>query len=364
MNESIRLLNQKNSSDKEYRVQLEASGDGFILTGFNGYRGGPLKAQPKIATPAPYAEAKKAYDALVKAKMKGGYVPADAGAAYVVPADIGTPTGIKLQLLTQAPEIDIERYINDDRYLAQEKYDGERRPVARRAEVIGGNKNGFQVSLPAPVIDILSGLPTDTEIDAEQVGETLFVFDVMKINGECQHDVACLERKRKLDALLHRLPGSANIISVATAVGTEAKRALYQMLRAERKEGIVFKLIDAGYTEGKNEDQIKIKFIESATLQVASTHPTKRSITVQGFDDMGVAISLGSVTIPANYDIPPVGALVEVEYLYVVRNLVQPVYRGVRTDQMLASCTIRQLKYRADIGEDDAQNDAEALLAA
>ena len=79
---------------------------------------------------------------------------------------------------------------------------------------------------------------------------------------------------------------------------------------------------------------------------------------------MGVAISLGSVTIPANYDIPPVGALVEVEYLYVVRNLVQPVYRGVRTDQMLASCTIRQLKYRADIGEDDAQNDAEALLAA
>ena len=364
MNESIRLLSQKDGADKEYRVQLEASGTGFILTGFNGRRGGPLKAQPKIASPVPYAEAKKAYDDLVKSKMKGGYTPADAGAAYVVPADVGTPTGIKLHLLTQVPESDIERYINDDRYLAQPKHDGERRPIARRAEVIGSNKNGFQTSLPADVIASLSALPQDTEIDSEQVGETLFVFDVMKIGGECQRDVACLERKRKLDVLVNRLGNPTNIVPVETAVGTDAKRALYARLRAQRAEGIVFKLCDASYGEGKNDDQIKIKFIESATLQVASIHPTKRSVTVQGFDDMGVAVLLGSVTIPANYELPSLGSIVEVEYLYVVKNLVQPVYRGIRTDQTLASCTIRQLKYRADIGEDDAQNDDSALLAA
>lgn len=364
MNESIRLVSTKDGSDKEYRAQLEASGDGFILTGFNGRRGGALKAQPKIATPVPYAEAKKAYDDLVKSKIKGGYLPADAGSTYVIPADIGTPTGIKLHLLTQIPESDIDRYINDDRWLAQEKYDGERRPIARRAEVIGSNKNGFQVSLPASIIDALSGLPLDTEIDAEQIGETLYVFDVMKIAGECQRDVGCLERKRKLDVLLNRLPGSANVVSVATAVCTEAKRALYNLLRAERKEGIVFKRIDAGYGEGKNDDMLKVKFIESATLQVAAIHPSKRSVTVQGFDDMGAAIPLGSVTIPANYDIPTLGALVEIEYLYAVRSLVQPIYRGIRTDQTLSSCTIRQLKYRADIGEDDAQNDKETLLAA
>ena len=53
MNESIRLLSTKDGADKEYRVQLEAKGDGFIVTGFNGRRGGPLKAQPKIASPVP-----------------------------------------------------------------------------------------------------------------------------------------------------------------------------------------------------------------------------------------------------------------------------------------------------------------------
>lgn len=364
MNESIRLLSTKDGADKEYRVQLEAKDGGFIVTGFNGRRGGPLKAQPKITSPVPYDEAKKAYDALVKSKLKGGYNPADAGAEYVVPADIGTPTGIKLHLLTQVPESDVERYIHDDRYLAQEKYDGERRPVARRESVIGSNKNGFQTTLPAAVVDVLTALPQDTEIDAEQVGEVLYVFDVMKIDGECQRDLACLERKRKVDVLVNRLGNPENIVSIETAVGTEAKRALYARLRAQRKEGIVFKRIDAGYGEGKNDDQIKIKFIESATLQVGSIHPTKRSITVQAFDDMGVAVQLGSVTVPLNYPIPPLNALVEVEYLYCVRSLVQPVYRGERTDQTINACTTRQLKYRAGIGEDEAQNDDAALLAA
>lgn len=364
MNESIRLLSTKDGADKEYRVQLETSGGGFIVTGFNGRRGGPLKAQPKIASPAPYAEAKTAYDALVKSKIKGGYKPADAGADYVVPADIGTPTGIKLHLLTQVPESDVERYIRDDRYFAQQKFDGERRPVARRDTVIGSNKNGFQTSLPAPVVDILSALPQDTEIDAEQVGETLYCFDVMRIGGACQRDVASLERKRKLDVLVNRLGNPANIVSIETAVGTEAKRALYQRLRAERAEGICFKLCDSGYGEGKTEDQIKIKFVESATLQVASIHPTKRSVTVQAIDDMGVAQPLGSVAIQERYPIPDLGALVEVEYLYVVKSLVQPVFRGVRTDQTLAACNMRQLKYRADLGgEDEATNDADLLAA-
>jgi|JI9StandDraft_2_1071091.scaffolds.fasta_scaffold05648_1 hypothetical protein len=238
MNESIRLLSTKDGADKEYRVQLESKGGGFIVTGFNGRRGGPLKAQPKITSPVPYDEAKKAFDALVKSKLKGGYNPADAGAEYVVPADIGTPTGIKLHLLTQVPESDVDRYINDDRYLAQEKFDGERRPVARRETVIGSNKNGFQTTLPAAVVDVLSALPQDTEIDTEQVGEVLYVFDVMKIAGECQRDVACLERKRKVDVLVNRLGNPANIVSIETAVGTAAKRALYARLRAERKEGI------------------------------------------------------------------------------------------------------------------------------
>ena len=361
MNESIRLLSTKNGADKEYRVQLDAKDGGFILTGFNGRRGGSLKAQPKIEMPVPYAEAKKAYDALVKSKLKDGYNPADSSSTYVVPADLGTPTGISLHLLTQVPESDIERYLTDDSWMAQEKYDGERRPVARRESVIGSNKNGFQTTLPSHIAEVLSLLPQDTELDGEQVGDLLYVFDTMKINGESQRDIASIERKRKVDVLIHQLGNPANIVSVYTAVGTDAKRALYQRLRTEKKEGIVFKRCDASYGDGKNGDQIKIKFLESATLQVASIHPSKRSVQVQGFDDLGFAVPLGSVTIPANHSIPPINALVEVEYLYTVKALVQPVYKGVRTDQTLDSCNIRQLKYKPTVGEEDVQDESTGL---
>ena len=60
----------------------------------------------------------------------------------------------------------------------------------------------------------------------------------------------------------------------------------------------------------------------------------------------------------------PRGELVEIEYLYVVSSLVQPVYKGVRTDLPRSACTTSQLKDRADLGEDDATNDQFAELAA
>jgi bifunctional non-homologous end joining protein LigD len=364
VNESIDLFSTKDGADKHYRVQLEARDGGFILTGYNGRRGGALKAQPKIENPVTYAEAKKAYDALVKSKLKGGYTLGPESGAYEAAIHMGTRVGIELQRLTPASESDIERYLTDERYLAQPKHDGERRPVVLRDTVMGCNLNGFIVAMPKALADTLSRLPQDTEIDAEQVGDTLHVFDTMRIAGTCQRDMACIERIHKVSVLLNQLGNPANIVPVETAIGTQAKRALYTRLRATRQEGIVFKLMDAAYRVGKNDDQIKIKFVESATLQVASVHPSKRSVALQGFDPAGVAVPLGNVTIPSNHPIPAVGEIVEVEYLYVVSRLYQPIYKGIRTDRTVAACTLAQLKYRAGIGEEDAQNDEAALLVA
>lgn len=363
MNQSITLYSQKDGADKAYQIVLEAKDGGFIVTGYNGRRGGALKAQPKTASPLPYTEAKQAYDALLKSKLKGGYQPSDAGSAYESPIDVGTSIDIALHLLTQGLESDIERYLTNDRYLAQEKHDGERRPVARRETVIGGNKNGFQVPMPKVMVEALSHLEPDTEIDAEQVGDTLFVFDAIKSAGQSLRSVACLERMQIVNALIKRLGNPPNVVAVETAFGTAAKRALYTRLRAQCKEGIVFKRIDAAYGIGKNDDQIKVKFVEQATLQVASHHPTKRSITVQAFNDEGKAVPLGAVTIPANRPIPAVREIIEVQYLYLVSSLVQAVYLGVRTDQTLAACAMSQLKRKTDIDENDSQNE-DAQLAA
>jgi len=109
MNQSITLYSKKDGADKAYQIVLEAKDGGFIVTGYNGRRGGSMKAQPKTAAPLPYADAKATYDALLKSKLKGGYTPGEDGSAYASPIDVGTRTGIELHLLTSAPETDIER---------------------------------------------------------------------------------------------------------------------------------------------------------------------------------------------------------------------------------------------------------------
>jgi bifunctional non-homologous end joining protein LigD len=353
-NESLTLYYQAGNSDKVYKLDLESlesAEDSFIVTAWFGRRGAALKEQRKTPAPLPYAEAKKVFDAVVTEKTRKGYAPGEGGPAYVS-AKAGERTGIALHLLTPTPEAEVERYLSDDAYFAQEKIDGERRPVARRGKVIGSNRNGFATPLPRVLAEVLSALPDDTEIDGEQIGDTLHVFDLLRLAGEDIRALPALERFLKLEALVAGLRRPEQIVLVKTAHTSAAKRELYACLRKHRKEGIVFKRGDAPYVPGRSGAQIKIKFIESATLQVAAVHPTKRSVSVRVFTPEGLAVPLGNVTIPANHAIPAVGEICEVEYLYVVTHLVQPIYKGLRADRTPEACTTSQLKYRAGMGEE------------
>jgi hypothetical protein len=62
-------------------------------------------------------------------------------------------------------------------------------------------------------------------------------------------------------------------------------------------------------------------------------------------------VSCGNVTIPANHQIPRVGDVVEVRYLYAYRDslaLYQPVYLGPRDDVDPGECLVSQLKFKVD----------------
>jgi len=59
----------------------------------------------------------------------------------------------------------------------------------------------------------------------------------------------------------------------------------------------------------------------------------------------------GNVTIPPNHDIPQIGSVVEVRYLYAFResgSIYQPVYLGEREDIPDTDCATGQLKYKAE----------------
>jgi bifunctional non-homologous end joining protein LigD len=151
-------------------------------------------------------------------------------------------------------------------------------------------------------------------------------------------------------------------MQIIRAFATESgKRKAFAEIQARKGEGVVFKLRDSVYVAGRPNSkgpQVKFKFTASATCAVLSQNGSKRSAVLgirQGSSEVWVPI--GNVTIPANFPIPPAGALVEVRYLYAYPGgaLYQPVYLGPRTDQTLPD-DVSALKFKQGTDDDDPLN--------
>lgn len=399
--ERISLYCKNASSDKEYHLQLVAEGDAFMVYYQNGPRGGTLTSGKKTPSPVAYAVAKKKYDSVVKEKLKGGYSPGEAGAAFVGTDLEERITGLVPQLLNSITEERAQELILDRNWVMQQKYDGQRRMAAVREGLpLGANRRGLSVPLVADVASALSvifengplevggkgnpvfgaGVPLvealasnratgffsdgSFEIDGEQMGDTLVLFDVLMLDSVDLRAKPYRERLAKMDEIATRLDaaGAKGIVVLQTAVTTEEKRALYDRLKEEGQEGVVFKRLDAPYEPGRPSsggNQLKFKFMHQASCLVASIHPTKRSIGLSLWNAEGDAVDVGNCQIPTNYDIPAVGQVVEIKYLYAFLGgkLFQPQYQGKRDDVISGECLMTQLHYKpatADSDEDES----------
>lgn len=350
--EHIALFYTEGSSDKEYHVHLIEKDAGWVVNFEYGRRGSALRSGTKTKAPVDFALAKKTYDKVVQGQLKDGYTEAQTGAVYQSPELEKRFTGIVPQLLTPLPEEGLDAVLKDDTQVAQEKFDGERRMVRKTAEEVEGiNRDGLVVPLPMGLVNAIKALPAKSLVmDAEALGEKLAVFDLLEMDGKSFREKPFVERHAALVQLLTSAP-SEHWVPTPLAKTTAEKRMLFDRIKAENGEGVVFKKKDAAYAPGRpasGGSQQKFKFIESATVYVTQNHATKRSVFVAAKDEAGEEVPLGKVTIPSNSEIPEVGKIVEVQYLYAYPNgsLFQPVYKGVRTDQGLEACVTSQLKYK------------------
>ena len=238
----------------------------------------------------------------------------------------------------------MEEYITNDDYIAQEKQDGERRLVVSGQRIFGLNKKGTEVPLPDSIINSILG--GECILDGEIIGDKLFVFDI--ISTEETRLMTCVQRL----ALLGAMSFGPGIQVVETAYTTAQKRALYERLKKENKEGIVFKKKDSVYTHGRpasGGNQLKFKFNKTATFIVANITKAKRSVGLELIEGLE-RIFMGKVTIPPNHDVPEIGELVEVRYLYAYKGgaIFQSAYLGKRPDSDLTDCTMKQIIYKAE----------------
>lgn len=325
------LYFKEGSSDKVYFATVEPKGDKFVVNFQYGRRGGSMTTGSKTSSPVGMDEAVKVWTKLVDSKLAKGYRHMTSDGPGVIPqADLpDTPTEIQCVLLNPVDEDEFERLLGNNEWAAQQKFDGVRFMLGKKdGKVYALNRKGKSVSVPTniAVAALTVDLDGDFLIDGELVGEVLYAFDVLEIDGKCCRENPVEKRHALLSDFSHKS------ICVATLTQGIYKRHLYEALKKEGGEGIVFKKLGAKYNVGRpasGGNYLKFKFYSTASCVVSKVNQ-KRSVSLK----MGCGTEVGNVTIPANHDVPKAGEVVEVRYLYAYKggSLYQPTYLGVRDD--------------------------------
>jgi bifunctional non-homologous end joining protein LigD len=347
--ESVNLFYREGSSDKVYHAYLKQDGSGYRVTFAYGRRGTSLTPGTKTTLPVAYGKAKAIYDKLVSEKKGKGYVEDSSGKPIIQHVD-KTDSGHRPQLLNPIDESELIKYLEDDSFIAQEKFDGKRRilDVNFDGRVDAINRKGLVVGISDIIIQACSKIGTNVVLDGEEIGDVVHIFDTLSLPKKY------IDRYIFLKNLENRL--DKNVLKIVpTAFTTQQKYKLYQKLVQENAEGIVFKKASSLYSPGRPNsygDQLKFKFYSTASCIVIGHHSSKSSIELAVYSN-GVLIPVGNVTVYPNQEFPKVDSVVEVRYLYYYPSgsLYQPILLGLRDDIEPNECLITKLKTKQVIDD-------------
>jgi bifunctional non-homologous end joining protein LigD len=263
------------------------------------------------------------------------------------------------QLLNTITEGEVEyvlRRAEGDHWCAQREYDGKRIILHKSdAGVCAPQREGKECTIAPEIMEYAKTLPGSFIMDGVAIGPDYYAFDLLERDGV---DLRPLAYGSRYKSLL-KITGGANGWPIHPAplyTGEKAIRKFMTKLKAENAEGIVFKDMLAPYTAGRPNSggtQLKCKFVATCSAIVLQ-HIAQRSVALALYLDGSTTdgMCIGNVTIPANYDVPPVGAVCEVKYLYWFKGgaLYQPQYQGVRDDVPAADCSFgrQNLKVKAE----------------
>lgn len=356
------LFFKEGGSDKVYFAQVSPEGSGFVVTFSYGRREAALQHGSKTAGgPVPEAEAVKIFDKLIKEKTSKGYKPmAGEASSPKVEALVAdkVDSGLRSQLPSPAEEEAAKAMLYDDRYLMQEKVDGHHKLASSEGgKITTANKKGQEVPTPSELAAAIRQIGKDVTLDFEHVGDSFLVFDLLSLGGVNLRPKSYEQRYREMETLLSKLPTSSPIKLVRAAMSSAEKLTLWNEIEKRDGEGVVFKLKSSTFSPGKSADGASLKFKFYATLSAVVSGVTagRRSIALSLLNS-GEEVAVGKCTVPANHEIPKIGSVVEVRYLYAHRggSLFQPTYLGPRDDVDKAECVTDQLKYKPeDTGESE-----------
>lgn len=355
----VALYYKEGTSDKEYHVHLLQSGKLYLVNIEYGRRGSSLTSASKTPKPVDLDKAVAIFVKQVHEKKLKGYTEGAGQTPYVGGNKEDKITGVLPQLLNNIEEEDLDHYFDDDNYCLQEKKDGKRILLRKQESVCEAiNRKGLLVGFPGGIESAMLQIPGNFLADGELIGETIYLFDILEYAGT---DLRKEEYRQRYDVLCSTMAGKTLPLRVVEAVFTApTKRHAFALYKEQGVEGVVFKRVDKPYKPGRpasKGDQLKFKFTNTCTCQVSALNEKgKRSVYIQMLDGNQL-VDVGKVTVLPNFDVPKIGAYVEIKYLYrhVHGALYQPVYLGERDDlDQPDQISTLKIKEGIDIDEEDS----------
>ena len=343
---TITLYYTDERSDKVYQASIDPDGDGYRVNFAYGKRNSTLTTGTKTTSPVTLAAAEKIFTKLVNEKQAKGYTEGAAGTPYQLNVN-KVAADVKPQLLNTIDERQAAALVGDPAWMMQEKMDGRRLILRKTGTAVEGiNKLGVIVAVAQPIVDVALGVSQDFTLDGEVIGNVYHTFDLLSFDGNDIRGAGALSRYRLMYALGLNC---VTIRTIETWTDTDGKADGLKKLRQANAEGVVFKRVDSPYRAGRpgsGGHQLKLKFVATLSAVVARIND-KRSVSVSLLDGDDW-VYVGDCAIPPNREIPNVGDVVEVRYLYATagRRIYQPVYLGVRDDILLSECTVGQMKFK------------------
>ncbi len=344
------------NSDKLYFLHLIQQGSGWVVNFEYGRYGSTLQSGTKTkAGPVDYAAAKKIYDKIYREKTGEGYKPFGEKSAVIASAPVDVAEWLP-QLLNPIDEVQAAALLNDPNWGMQEKFDGVNRIVGttEKGEPFAVNKLGKPVPVSATLADDL----TDAHqrygrivVAGEGMGEMIRAHDLLWLGYDL--------RPSRFDDRYHQLQNLlenwlfAKIIIAPLFTSNQDKIREYTRLLKGNFEGVVFKRLNSTYTPGRpasGGDQLKFKFWAEPAAVIVCRINDKSSIGMEMLNENDERVFVGNCTIPVNHEMPQVGAIVEIKYLYINTpggHLYQPIYLGPKDAGQLSDCYTKQLKIKA-----------------
>lgn len=362
-------------SDKAYQVTMYQTEEGCLVEIAYGRRGAALKASMKTPTALPIEKAEAVFNKAVQAKTKKGYTPEEGGAAFTGTEDAGRATGFAPQLLNPIPLDDITALLASDPkgWFIQVKSDGVRCGVkVENGEVIASNRRGLRIGFPESIAETLLSVcdGVEYEFDGELMGDHYVIFDCLSVDKRDLRQQPFSRRAFHLDEwnALHVEEGG-NVLVDVPVLASQYWETYHNHIEASGGEGYVLKRADSLYEAGRPDklgDQLKFKFVADCSITVAAISDGKRSVKMEMLNAQGERVDVGNVTIPPNAEMPAVGTVLDVQYLYAYPDggkLFQPVYKGIRDDLVAGDCEYERLKFKPDAPTVDAPGDVADIKA-